>query len=59
MGDGSSLRSDYKGKGRAQQNGDMLALDLGSVEEGTGVSNGAYAQMQLVEQQVRSFILFA
>ncbi|TDL28225.1 t-SNARE [Rickenella mellea] len=52
MGDGSSsYRPDYKGKGRARQNGDVLALDLVSAEEGSGAPNGAYAQMQLVEQQ--------
>ena len=58
MGDGSSLgqsRLDTKGKGRATpQNGDILALDLHSAEEGTGGQNGdAFMQMQLVEQQVR------
>jgi len=58
MGDGSvpSLRFDSKGKGRAtpQRNGDILALDLGSAEEGTVAHNGngdAFMQMQLVEQQ--------
>ncbi|KAH9951025.1 t-SNARE [Amylocystis lapponica] len=56
MGDGSvpSLRFDSKGKGRAtpQNNGDILALDLGSAEEGTAAHNGdAFMQMQLVEQQ--------
>jgi syntaxin 5 len=56
MGDGSLSRQDSKGKGkgRAPQNGDVLALDLGSAEEGTGAHNGgAFMQMQLVEQQVR------
>ena len=58
MGDGSKFgtsRSDTKGKGRATpQNGDILALDLGSAEEGTATQNGgAFMQMQLVEQQVR------
>ncbi|OBZ79502.1 Integral membrane protein sed5 [Grifola frondosa] len=56
MGDGSlsSSRYDAKGKGRAtpQNNGDILALDLGSAEEGTASHNGdAFMQMQLVEQQ--------
>jgi syntaxin 5 len=53
MGDGSPSRFDSKGKGRAQQNGDVLALDLGSAEEGLG-SQGAFMQMQMVEQQVRA-----
>ena len=58
MGDGSSFgasRFDTKGKGRATpQNGDILALDLGAAEEGTGTQHGdAFMQMQLVEQQVR------
>jgi len=49
MGDGSP-RS--KGKGRAPQNGDILALNLDSAEEGTASENGgAFQQMQLVEQQ--------
>jgi hypothetical protein len=52
MSDGSPNRFDSKGKGRAQQNGDVLALDLGSAEEGLG-SQGAFMQMQMVEQQVR------
>ena len=57
MGDGSTFgtsRFDAKGKGRATpQNGDILALDLGSAEEGTAAHNGdAFMQMQLVEQQV-------
>jgi len=52
MGDGSPSRFDSKGKGRAPQNGDVLALDLDSAEEGMGGSqNGAFQQMQLVEQQ--------
>ncbi|OCH94744.1 t-SNARE [Obba rivulosa] len=56
MGDGTftTSRADVKGKGRAlpQNNGDILALDLGSAEEGA-VSHGsdAFMQMQLVEQQ--------
>lgn len=54
MGDGSSFRQDSKGKGRAVSNGDVLALDLGSAEEGTGgrQNGGAFMQMELVEQQV-------
>ncbi|KAJ7103294.1 t-SNARE [Mycena belliarum] len=51
MGDGSPSRFDSKGKGRAPQNGDVLALDLDSAEEGMGSQNGAFQQMQLVEQQ--------
>ncbi|EMD41963.1 hypothetical protein CERSUDRAFT_41601 [Gelatoporia subvermispora B] len=56
MGDGSLTpsRLDAKGKGRAlpQNNGDILALDLGSAEEGTVSHNGdAFMQMELVEQQ--------
>lgn len=52
MGDGSgaSNRPDSKGKGRAVQNGDVLALDLNSAEEGAG-SRDAFMQMQMVEQQ--------
>lgn len=51
MGDGSPSRCDSKGKGRATPNGDVLALDLNSAEEGTGGQNGALVQMQMVEQQ--------
>ncbi|KAK2461597.1 hypothetical protein APHAL10511_006060 [Amanita phalloides] len=51
MGDGSLNRSDSKGKGRATPNGDLLALDLNSAEEGTGTQNGALMQMQMVDQQ--------
>ncbi|TCD67105.1 cis-Golgi t-SNARE syntaxin [Steccherinum ochraceum] len=54
MGDGSKLRFDPKGKSRAStpNNADILALDLGSAEEGTAAHNGdAFMQMQLVEQQ--------
>ncbi|KAL5519243.1 SED5 [Sanghuangporus vaninii] len=56
MGDGSASRPDSKGKGRARPNGDVLALDLLSAEEGaagpTGSnSQGPFAQMQLVAQQ--------
>jgi syntaxin 5 len=56
MGDGSPGRKSDKGKGRAShQNGDVLALDLGSAEEGTGSQNGsAFMQMELVEQQART-----
>jgi len=56
MGDGSLAGAprfpDSKGKGRAPQNGDILAMDLVTAEEGTaGEGGGAYMQMQLVEQQ--------
>jgi len=52
MGDGTMTRFDSKGKQRAPPNGDVLALDLDSAEEGMGSSNGgAFQQMQLVEQQ--------
>lgn len=52
MGDGSPSRKFDKGKGRAHQNGDVLALDLASAEEGSSARNsGAFMQMQLVEQQ--------
>jgi syntaxin 5 len=52
MGDGG--RSGSKGKARAAQNGDILALNLGSAEEGSASQNGsgAFMQMQLLEQQV-------
>ena len=49
MGDGSA-RVDVKGKGRANTDGDMLALDLESAEGGY---SSQFQQMQLVEQQVR------
>jgi syntaxin 5 len=54
MGDGSTGRSGSKGKARAAQNGDILALNLGSAEEGSASQNGggAFMQMQLLEQQV-------
>jgi syntaxin 5 len=52
MGDGSSNPYDSKGKGRAPQNGDVLALDLDSAEEGGRSQNGGFMQMQLIEQQV-------
>ena len=57
MGDGS-LRPNPKGKGRAPQNGDILALDLDAAEEGAAANGGAFQQMQLVEQQVRMLIVF-
>ncbi|KDQ17816.1 hypothetical protein BOTBODRAFT_29968 [Botryobasidium botryosum FD-172 SS1] len=47
---GSILRSDTKGKGRAQDP-DLLTLDMATVEEGGMPSGGGYMQMQLVEQQ--------
>ncbi|KAG6862170.1 hypothetical protein C0995_004252 [Termitomyces sp. Mi166 len=50
MGDGSPSRFDSKGKGRAVQDGDILALDLTSAEEGAG-HQGAFQQMQMIEQQ--------
>jgi syntaxin 5 len=56
MGDGSSGSSDAKGKGRATPNDGMLAFDLEHAEGGLGApngGNGAFQQMQLVEQQVR------
>lgn len=50
MGDGS--RSNSKGKGRAFQNEDVLALDLDSAEEGSTKHGGnAFMQMQQIEQQ--------
>ena len=58
MGDGSS-RPSSKGKGRASQNGDVLAMDLDSAEGGLAQNGGAaYMQMQLVEQQVRSIFTY-
>lgn len=58
MGDGSVGRSGFKGKARAPQNGDILALNLGSAEEGSTSQNGggAFMQMQLLEQQVCDLI---
>jgi syntaxin 5 len=58
MGDGSASRLDSKGKRPDRRgNGDMLALDLTSAEEGTASGNGsAFMQMQLVEQQVRCLV---
>ncbi|GLB35954.1 putative syntaxin-5 N-terminal, Sly1p-binding domain [Lyophyllum shimeji] len=50
MGDGSPSRFDSKGKGRAPQEGELLALDLTSAEEGMG-AQGVYQQMQMIEQQ--------
>lgn len=50
MGDGS--RSNSKGKGRAFQTEDVLALDLDSAEEGSTKHGGnAFMQMQQIEQQ--------
>jgi len=50
----SSRASNSKGKGRAADS-DLLALDMGSAEEGiggpNGQPNGGLMQMQLVEQQ--------
>lgn len=41
-----------KGKGRAPQNGDILALNLEDAEGGTASEHGgAFQQMQLIEQQ--------
>jgi len=51
MGDGSPSRFDSKGKGRAPQDGDVLALNLESAEEGVPNGNQAFMQMQMVEQQ--------
>lgn len=58
MGDGSrsssQSRLEGKGKGRAPQNGDLLALNLDQAEEGGGGQGGggsAFMQMQLMEQQ--------
>ncbi|KIJ65025.1 hypothetical protein HYDPIDRAFT_89057 [Hydnomerulius pinastri MD-312] len=53
MGDGSGSRPSSKGKGRAPQNGDVLAMDLDAAEGGSAAQNGggAFMQMQLVEQQ--------
>lgn len=53
MGDGSANPYDPKGKGRAPQNGDVLALDLDSAEEGGTRTGNGFMQMQLIEQQVR------
>jgi syntaxin 5 len=49
---------DAKGKGRAAQNGDILAMDLVTAEEGTATegNGGAFMQMQLVEQQVGALV---
>ncbi|KAI6153768.1 t-SNARE [Pisolithus tinctorius] len=52
MGDGSGNRPSSKGKGRAPQTGDVLAMDLDSAEGGLAANGGgAFMQMQLVEQQ--------
>lgn len=56
MGDGSGNPYDQKGKGRANQNGDVLALDLDSAEEGTSRTPNGFMQMQLVEQQASNSI---
>jgi len=55
MGDGSPSRFDSKGKKPAYQNGDVLALNLESAEEGASShqNGGGFMQMQLMEQQVR------
>ncbi|KAF9244511.1 t-SNARE [Melanogaster broomeanus] len=50
MGDGSASRPSSKGKGRAPQDGDVLAMDLGAAEAAQN-GGGAFMQMQLVEQQ--------
>jgi hypothetical protein len=50
MGDGS--RPNSKGKGRAIHDGDVLALDLDSAEEGSTHGGNAFMQMQQIEQQV-------
>lgn len=50
---GTQPRPDAKGKGRAVQDGDLLALDIGSAEEGIAQNGGnAFMQMQVMEQQV-------
>ncbi|THV07617.1 integral membrane protein sed5 [Dendrothele bispora CBS 962.96] len=53
MGDGSPSRFDSKGKKPASQNGDVLALNLESAEEGgpSHQNGGGFMQMQLMEQQ--------
>lgn len=58
MGDGSASRFDPKGKGRAQQNGDLLAMNLDAAEEGQMMHSSSFQQMELVEQQVRGVFLF-
>jgi len=52
-GSSSQAKSDAKGKGRASpSNGDLLALDITSAEEGIPQRNGgAFMQMQMMEQQ--------
>jgi len=58
MGDGSS-RPSLKGKGRAPQNGDVLAMDLDSAEGGLAQNGrGAFMQMQLVEQQASTIFTY-
>jgi len=54
MGDGTSNRLDFKGKGRATPHNDELDLNLTTTEEGEGANGntgGAFMQMQLMEQQ--------
>ncbi|KAF7784036.1 hypothetical protein Agabi119p4_201 [Agaricus bisporus var. burnettii] len=53
MGDGTANSFDFKGKGRATPKNDELSLDLNAVEGGSanGHADGAFMQMQLVEQQ--------
>ncbi|KAF9448193.1 t-SNARE [Macrolepiota fuliginosa MF-IS2] len=54
MGDGTSNRLDFKGKGRATPHNDELELNLTTAEEGEGANGntgGAFMQMQLMEQQ--------
>ena len=49
---GPDSRQEMKGKGRAVPDGELLAVDLNTVE--SGASNGnPFQQLQLVEQQVR------
>ncbi|KAF8516542.1 t-SNARE [Hysterangium stoloniferum] len=45
-------RPDWKGKGREAQDGDLLALDINSAEEGVPRNDGgSFMQMQITEQQ--------
>jgi hypothetical protein len=59
MSDGSPSRFDPKGKSRANQNGDVLAMNLDAAEEGGagGPQNGAFMQMQLMEQQASCYLV--
>ncbi|KAF9040412.1 t-SNARE [Hymenopellis radicata] len=50
MGDGSASRFDPKGKGRAPQNGDLLAMNLDAAEEGQMMHSNSFQQMELIEQ---------